>query len=330
MERISRRSIAPHTAIFQSHFDRRGGGQEKGPGGASQDPEGSSFQSKACLTGSPPAPKNHTTFDLLQGRRPQEQIREIPQEVLEYSPERPVVLSRKIFTKCLQEAPSGSSPCPGGCTNEMLRVCLDDGELFQLLYLASQDFADGSAPAEVCQALTRSTMTPSRKTDGGVRGIASGTSFRRLVARQFGQEVEGVCSPFQFALSTRAGVDCLGHAVRTATDSDPGATVFSVDGIGAYDHVLRSAMLGKLLEEENLRCLLPFVRMVYSQPPRYHWEDEDGCRKEICQHEGGEQGDPLMPLLFCLAIHNALVEVTVVARRAFVRCFRRHLCFDKT
>ena len=73
--------------------------------------------------------------------------------------------------------------------------------------------------------------------------------------------------------------------------------------------LLRSAMLGKLLEEENLRGLLPFVRMVYSQPSRHHWEDEDGCRKEICQHEGGEQGDPLMPLLFCLAIHNVLVEV---------------------
>ena len=101
----------------------------------------------------------------------------------------------------------------------------------------------------------------------------------------------------------------MGHAVRIATDSDPRATVLSINCIGAYDHVLRSAMLGKLLEEENLRGLLPFVRMVYSQPSRYHWEDEDGCRKEICQHEGGEQGDPLMPLLFCLAFHNALVEV---------------------
>ena len=97
-----------------------------------------------------------------------------------------VVLSRKIFTKCLQEASSGSSPGPGGCTNEMLRVCLDDGELFQLLYFAAQDFADGSAPTEVCQALTRATMTALRKTDGGVRGIATGTSFRR-----FGGEIIG-------------------------------------------------------------------------------------------------------------------------------------------
>ena len=32
-------------------------------------------------------------------------------------------------------------------------------------------------------------------------------------------------------------------------------------------------------------------------------------RHWIWQHEGGEQGDPLMPLLFSLAIHDALVEV---------------------
>ena len=99
--------------------------------------------------------------------------------------------------------------------------------------------------------------------------LVTGTSFRRLVAktlaRQFGQEVERVCAPFQFALSTRAGVDCVGHAVRTVTDMDPRATVLSIGGIGAYDHVLRSAMLSKLHEAESLRGLIPFVRMVYAR-----------------------------------------------------------------
>ena len=46
-------------------------------------------------------------------------------------------------------------------------------------------------------------MTALRKDDGGVRGIATGLAFRRLVpkclARQFGKEVEAACSPFQFA-----------------------------------------------------------------------------------------------------------------------------------
>ena len=83
----------------------------------------------------------------------------------------------------------------------------------------------------------------SPKKDGGVRGIATGTSFRRLVAktlaRQFGKVVESTCAPFQVAL----GTDCVGH------------------GIGAYDHVLRSAMMSKLCTVAGCRwCHSPGSR----------------------------------------------------------------------
>ena len=104
-------------------------------------------------------------------------------------------------------------------------------------------------------------------------------------------------------------MDCVGHAVRVATDADPESTVMSVDGIGAYDHVHRSAMMGKLLRVPRLQGLLPFVRATYGQPTCYKWTDADGVQHDIHQHEGGEQGDPLMPLLFSLAIHDALTEV---------------------
>ena len=88
------------------------------------------------------------------------------------------------------------------------------------------------------------------KPDGGVRGIATGGSLRRLVARtlakQFTKVFETEYAPFQHALSTRAGTDCVGHMLRAATDAEPTATVLSVDGIGASDHVHRAAMLGRL------------------------------------------------------------------------------------
>ena len=109
-----------------------------------------------------------------------------------------------------------------------------------------------------------------------------------------------MCSPFQFALSTRAGTDCVGHAVRLMTDADAQATALSIDGIGAYDHVLRSAIMEKLHSVPGLRGLLPFVRTTYVRPTSYVWEDGD-VKHQIHQAEGGEQGDPLMPLLFCLA-----------------------------
>ena len=94
-----------------------------------------------------------------------------------------------------------------------------------------------------------------------MRGIVASDVFRRLVARsmaqQFGPAIERVTSPFQYALSTRAGTECLAHAIQVLTDLDHTATVVSIDGIRAFDDVSRQAMLESLLIVEGAiqRCL---------------------------------------------------------------------------
>ena len=88
------------------------------------------------------------------------------------------------------------------------------------------------------------TMAALQKADRGIRGIATSTSFRRLLAKtlakQFVVDVEQACAPFQFALSTRAATDCVGHAVRAVTVQYPEMSVLSIDGMGACFHVHRS------------------------------------------------------------------------------------------
>ena len=101
----------------------------------------------------------------------------------------------------------------------------------------------------------------------------------------------------------------MGHAIRAIIDQNPRATVLSIDGIRAFDHVYRSAMMSKLVEVLGLQGLLPFVRTVYAQPSSHVWEDAEGRRQQVWQHEAGEQGDVLMPLLFSLAVHHSLEEV---------------------
>ena len=55
----------------------------------------------------------------------------------------------------------------------------------------------------------------------------------RTVAQQLNPEVEKATAPFQFALTTRCGGECVAHAIQAMTDIDPRATVLSVDGVGA-------------------------------------------------------------------------------------------------
>ena len=105
------------------------------------------------------------------------------------------------------------------------------------------------------------SMTALQKRDGGGRRLVAKTP-----ARQFGREVEEeVCSLFGFALSTRAGVDCVGHEVRVATEADAEAAVLSVDEIGAED-LHRSTILNKLLGIPGFRGLLPLVRANHGHP----------------------------------------------------------------
>ena len=112
------------------------------------------------------------------------------------------------------------------------------------------------------------------------------------MAQQLGDSVMAATAPFLYALSTRVG--CESHALQAITELDPNATVLSIDGIGAF-----------LSDQSGFRCFngctmsrrLPFVRL-FGSPSKYLWEDDSGTVHEIDQGEGGEQGHPMMPLLF--------------------------------
>ena len=65
-------------------------------------------------------------------------------------------------------------------------------------------------------------------------------------------------------------------------------------------------MLAALRRVSGSDQILPFVRLFYGSQSRYFWEDDAAVMHHILQGEGREQGDPLMPLLFSLGIHDAL------------------------
>ena len=79
-------------------------------------------------------------------------------------------------------------------------------------------------------------------------------------------------APFQYALSTRAGCECIAHALQALTDQDPQSTIKSVDGIGAYDTISRNAMLRRLRHMEGGEAILPFVLQFYGAPSTHLWE----------------------------------------------------------
>ena len=94
--------------------------------------------------------------------------------------------------------------------------------------------------------------------------------------------------------------------LRAETDKDPNRVLVALDGVGAYDHCKRKAMLQKLKDTPSVNALLPFVRQFYGQQSRYLWTDAKGRVHDVVQGEGCEQGDALSPALFSLGFHDAL------------------------
>ena len=271
---------------------------------------------RQALTSAPLAPGNDETLRLLRAARETAECLNgdacLSPDLLNFQPDNPERLDRELFLRNVRSAKKGVSGGPSGLKAEHLQVILDDEDVSDSLATAAELLTQARVPDEIIAALRFGRLTALAKPlpRGGVRGIVTGDLFRRLVARTLAQthslEMEGACRPHQYALSTRAGTDCVGLTIRAMLEQDPDKVVVSLDGIGAYDHISREAMLTKLASLPGASRILPFVRLFYSSASTYVWTDDPGEDHDIHQSQGGEQGDPLMPVLYALGQADAL------------------------
>ena len=94
--------------------------------------------------------------------------------------------------------------------------------------------------------------------------------------------------PFQYALSTRVGTECVACMVQALTSLDDRATILSVDGVGAYDSISRNAMCQGVADMVDGEKIIPFLRQFYDSLSTFLSEDEMGEVRKVVQGEGGE------------------------------------------
>ena len=209
-------------------------------------------------------------------------------------------LDHDLFTKNLKCARRGAEGGLSGMTAEHVKPILDNTRDTELFCQVGEYLEGGEIPEDVLHAMRMGRVTALLKASGGVRGIVAGDMVRRLVAKTIAQQirapVEVATAPFQHALSTRAGCECVAHALQALTDADPRATILSVDGISAYDSISRVAIERPSTNGRRRRTLA-----VRESILRFPFNIFD-----ISQGEGGEQGDALMPALFSLGQHSVL------------------------
>ena len=163
----------------------------------------------------------------------------VPREPIPELPRNTPLFNLDVFSLNVRFAEKGAAG-PSGMACDHFRPFLDSNPDMHLLFVVGELFFRGQIPHDIVQLVKLGVMMALRKKDGVVRGIVAGEKvFRRPVARTIAQQFSSAATaatvPFQDVLSTRAGCECVSHALQNICELDENATVTSIDGASAYE-----------------------------------------------------------------------------------------------
>ena len=185
----------------------------------------------------------------------------------------------------------GAAPGPPGMT--VLRPLLDNPRDLHALFLMAETVGARNGPEAAVRPLRLGRLTALRKPTGGVRGIVAGDILRRLVSRTIAQQlsdvVKNATSPFQYALSTRAGCECIAHALQGVVRARPERHHL----VNRWDWCFRSGVswCNVAGASQCVSGFSPIRANFYGTPSRYLWEDDEGVTHNI-REKAANKGTP--------------------------------------
>ena len=219
-------------------------------------------------------------------------------------PDVPPQCSRQQLKKILKTLPRGSAPGPSGWTFEHIQAVAQGSQegMDAVLDLVNAVLS-GSLPA--WEALRASRLIPLRKGVDGVRPIAVGEVWLRLVAKcamAVGQAVGESLAPLQLGVGVPGGAQCVGHAVAAGAKQHPGDVTLQIDCKNAFNTISRTSMLAAVAEQAP--ALLPLATWTYQEASPLLIPGVEHHR--LWSRSGVRQGDPCGPLFFALTIQPVL------------------------
>ena len=162
-------------------------------------------------------------------------------------------------------------------------------------------------PPPVRKVLFGGGLMALHKPGGGLRPIAIGFVWRRLAAKVCIQHVTEraatLLAPRQMGFGVKGGAEAAAHAARRYIQSiKPEHIIVKLDFKNAFNTLHRDVILeevGNFFPE-----IYPFTWATYSTETKLSFGDFT-----VSSEEGAQQGDPLSPLYFCLAIRKLLQDV---------------------
>ena len=246
------------------------------------------------------------TFSALQAKHPVPH----PDSVFPPSPppsNTPAVVPAALVTRAIKSFHNGSAGGPDKLRPQHLKDLLqatdqDNSPFFSSLMSFSSLVLDGGVPPDFRPHFFGASLVALEKSGGGIRPIAVGWTLRRLIARIAGylvvDDLAELFTPRQLGYGIRGGAEAIVHAGRKFLHNmDPEHVLIKLDFCNAFNSIRRDKMLEAVFELAP--DIYPLVHSAYASPSNLLWGD-----KQLQSSEGVQQGDPLGPPLFCLALHR--------------------------
>ncbi|GJR17450.1 putative reverse transcriptase domain-containing protein [Tanacetum coccineum] len=258
------------------------------------------------------APHCDDTIKALEAKHPYKPPPSMPSITFSKPP---LVAEIDSVFSCIKSFPKGTSCGRDGLrAQHILDALCGEGsatatDLLKVITSVVNLWLAGRCPPILAEFVASAPLTPLLKPDNGIRPIAVGTIWRRLVSKVamkgVGKEMSKYLSDFQFGVGVSGGAEAILHSVNRVLSeyhNDGSLAMLTVDFSNAFNLVDRSA----LLHEVRVKCpsISLWVDFLYGQASRLYIGDT-----HIWSATGVQQGDPLGPLLFALILHPLLHKI---------------------
>ena len=270
--------------------------------------EGEYSRAVSALTSSPMRKPNEESLEDLVKLHPARQC-----EIDDLGPDTlPRPFMEEDVRRAVQSFSSNSAPGTFGLRPELLRECHTadiSGRFLSALTDVVNVLHRGDIPNDLRAVFAGASLTGISKKGGGTRPIAAGETLRRLVAKCIASRSIPVAmktlEPLQVGVGSSLGTERVARLaqlwhMQNHHRSDKVLVKFDIRN--AFNSVSRAQVLARV--RVSLPELLPWLKATYVPESLLKYGPYS-----ISSCDGVQQGDPLGPLLFALAIHPLVTRI---------------------